>query len=94
MEEHRIEMPELEECIICYEETVRFIKFPCNHKVCSGCFPKLRQCPLCQTDIRIQIRPEIRVEIREPRCEMCMLCFTILFITAFCLWSLKLTRTI
>ena len=87
-------MPELEECIICYEENVRFIKFPCNHKACSVCFPKLHQCPLCQTELRIQITPEIRVEIRESRCETCKLCFCIIIIMSFCVWCLHITHTI
>ncbi len=94
MEEHRIEMPNLEECIICYEENVRFMTFPCNHKACSICFPKLRQCPLCQTEIQ---RQEVQVQ-REPeieeKYETCKLCFSILAITSFCIWCLHITHTI
>ena len=89
--EHRIEMPELEECIICYEETVTFMNFPCKHKVCPVCFPKLHQCPLCQTELQKRIQ---RPTERDPRCETCTLCCSIFFITAFCIWCLKMTRTI
>jgi hypothetical protein len=85
-----MEMPDLEECIVCYEETLRFSYFPCNHKVCTVCFPKLRQCPLCQTEIRIQIRPEREIE----RGDKCKLCCSIFFMMAFCVWCLKITRTI
>ena len=89
--ENRIEIPMLEECIICYEETLQFSHFPCKHKVCQACFPKLHQCPLCQTEIRIQIRPEIREPERD---QTCKLCCSIFFIMAFCVWCLKITRTI
>ncbi len=41
----------MEECIICFHETDKFTYFPCTHKVCSLCFPKLpnQLCPLCET---------------------------------------------
>ncbi len=46
---------QLEECIICFEETDNFTFFPCTHKVCPICFPKLDRCPLCQSN-NIRIR--------------------------------------
>jgi len=85
-----MEMPDLEECIICYEERIKFMSFPCKHKVCTVCFPKLHQCPLCQTEIRIQIIPEREIE----RCDTCKICCSIFFIMAFSVWCLKMTRTI
>ena len=89
--EYRIEMPDLEECIICYEETVQFMSFTCKHKVCSACFPKLHQCPLCQIEIHreIDVVPEI-----ERKCETLKLCFSMIFIMTFCVWCLHITRTI
>ena len=84
--EYKIEMPDLEECIICYEETIKFMFFPCNHKVCQVCFPKLHQCPLCQTELRPI--PEI-----EHRGESCKVCLSILVIMSFCIWCLKITHT-
>jgi len=41
----------MEECIICFEEYTDFITFPCNHKVCVLCYPKLKRCPLCNITI-------------------------------------------
>lgn len=41
----------MDECIICFEETTEFITFPCDHKVCAGCYPQLRRCPLCNIEI-------------------------------------------
>ena len=40
----------MEECIICFE--VRDpIAFPCGHKVCGVCYPKLKRCPLCNYEV-------------------------------------------
>jgi hypothetical protein len=53
----------MEECIICFEEN-DFVTFPCNHKVCVLCYPKLKRCPLCNIPINetsnaiiIEVRP-------------------------------------
>ncbi len=40
----------MEECIICFEEREP-IAFPCSHKVCGVCYPKLRRCPLCNYEV-------------------------------------------
>jgi hypothetical protein len=41
----------MEECIICFDETDKFIIFICNHKTCHKCYPLLMEqrpnCPLC-----------------------------------------------
>ena len=50
----------MEECIICFEETEKFMFFSCRHKVCPICFPKLNRCPLCQEyiiTIEVPTRP-------------------------------------
>jgi hypothetical protein len=41
----------MEECIICFEEYTDFVTFPCDHKVCVLCYPKLKRCPLCNITI-------------------------------------------
>ena len=57
----------MEECIICFEEYTDFVTFPCNHKVCVLCYPKLKRCPLCNIPINetsnviIEIRPITQV---------------------------------
>jgi hypothetical protein len=40
----------MEECIVCFEERDP-IAFPCGHKVCGVCYPKLKRCPLCNYEV-------------------------------------------
>jgi hypothetical protein len=40
----------MEECIICFEEKEP-VAFPCAHKVCVVCYPKLKRCPLCNYEV-------------------------------------------
>jgi hypothetical protein len=42
----------MEECIVCFEEK-EHIAFPCAHKVCVECYPKLKRCPLCNYEVVI-----------------------------------------
>ena len=78
----------MEECIICYEETENFTFFSCGHKACTECFPKLHQCPFCQTDTKIQIIP---VQLhRETREGYCKLCCSLIIIMMFCVWGLHI----
>ena len=44
------------ECPVCYYDPndkespcSKFEVFPCTHKVCDQCFPKLSECPICRT---------------------------------------------
>jgi hypothetical protein len=44
------------ECPVCYYDPnekespcTKFEAFPCTHKVCDACFPKLSECPICRT---------------------------------------------
>ena len=59
----------MEECLICFEEKKeeQFIFFPCQHKICSDCYPIFivysSNCPLCNTPI---IKPHSEIEINEP----------------------------
>jgi len=46
----------MEECIICFEEYNNFVIFPCNHKVCVVCYPKLNRCPLCNQELEMAVR--------------------------------------
>jgi hypothetical protein len=55
----------MEECIICFEEYTDFVTFPCDHKVCVLCYPKLKRCPLCnipKTTIVIEVTPQVSQE--------------------------------
>lgn len=60
----------MEECIICFEEYTDFVTFPCDHKVCVLCYPKLKRCPLCNIPktIVIEVTPVSQVSqlSREP----------------------------
>ena len=64
---------QLEECMICFEETYKFILFSCNHKVCHVCFPKLNECPLCQSFNKVKVRQPER-DYMLPN--YCYICFT------------------
>jgi hypothetical protein len=81
----------MEECIICFEETDKFTKFNCDHKVCTVCFPKLTQCPLCR-DFVITIQTPNQRE-RSNRPEFCQLVFSMLVILLFCLWCFYIVKT-
>ena len=48
----------MEECIVCFEERDP-IAFPCGHKVCAVCYPKLKRCPLCNYEVIIPITPRV-----------------------------------
>jgi len=44
------------ECPVCYHDPKdeespcsKFDAFPCTHKVCNMCFPRLSECPICRT---------------------------------------------
>lgn len=70
-----IEEERMEECIICFDETDKFIVFICNHKTCYKCYPLLMEqrpnCPLCNklllpTQRITRINPVTMVR-REPQ---------------------------
>jgi len=48
----------MEECIVCFEERDP-IAFPCGHKVCAVCYPKLKRCPLCNYEVIMPITPRV-----------------------------------
>jgi hypothetical protein len=50
----------MEECIVCFEERPH-IAFPCAHKVCVVCYPKLIRCPLCNYEVVIFIPTTPRI---------------------------------
>ena len=57
----------MEECIVCFEEREP-IAFPCGHKVCAVCYPKLKRCPLCNYEVIIPITPRVshvHIEMRH-----------------------------
>ncbi len=45
----------MEECIVCFDETDKFIIFICNHKTCEKCYPLIIEqrpnCPLCNKSL-------------------------------------------
>lgn len=86
-----IEIPlHLEECMICYEETDKYIFFSCNHKVCPVCFPKLHECPLCQSSNKVKVRTTI--EIRNISPNYCHICCSFIMIFMFCLWGFHIFK--
>jgi len=46
---------DIEECLVCFDETHQFQVFLCGHKVCMNCYPRLRstKCPVCNQTIEI-----------------------------------------
>ena len=55
----------MEECIICfYEKPIEeYICFGCNHRVCSTCYPLMRNvCPVC----RFKDAELLQIEIVTP----------------------------
>lgn len=73
----------MEECIICFEETENFMFFPCQHKVCRICFPKLERCPLCQ-----------RNKILTESPSYFNLCCSIVIIIGFCVWCIHIIKMV
>ena len=77
-----IEEERMEECIICFDETDKFIVFICNHKTCYKCYPLLMEqrpnCPLCNKLLlpppRIapltMVRRETRTVESSPTCKL------------------------
>lgn len=66
---------DIEECLVCFDETHQFQIFLCGHKVCVNCYPRLRstKCPVCNQTI----------EVAEPpyslsKCGCCCMVSTIL----------------
>ena len=59
----------MEECIICFEETIEFNFYICAHKVCKNCYPKIKVCPICNTprEIEIIIHPRHSVHVEDSR---------------------------
>jgi hypothetical protein len=73
----------MEECIVCFEERDP-IAFPCGHKVCGVCYPKLKRCPLCNyeiiTDVTV-VTPRVSHTVRNtPDRDTKMLQFACCFI--------------
>ena len=52
----------MEECIICFDETIEFMYYNCSHKVCAKCYPKIKVCPMCKTPVEIVVIQPIRVQ--------------------------------
>ena len=75
----------MEECIICFEENTDFVTFPCNHKVCVLCFPKLKRCPLCNIELIVEVQ-ESYVNQTYPIkfiCYMVVLRFILIYLPSF-----------
>ena len=53
----------MEECIVCFEERDP-IAFPCGHKVCGVCYPKLKRCPLCNYEVVVFV-PNTPSHVRQ-----------------------------
>jgi hypothetical protein len=87
----------MEECIICFDTTNKFIVFVCNHKTCEKCYPLIMEqrpnCPLCNrsllphTAIQIHnIEPQTNYFVQN-KCNLCfyliLICIIIFFIKNF-----------
>ena len=67
------EKARMEECIICFDETDKFIVFICNHKTCNKCYPLIMEqrpnCPLCNKNLLQDIRT-IEITTVSPNIEI------------------------
>ena len=85
----------LEECIICFDNTDKFIVFVCKHKTCEKCYPLIMEqrpnCPLCNQSLlpHTSMLPHTAIQIRtiEPQATIyyftqnkCNLCFYFILI--------------
>lgn len=84
MDKELMDKSNMEECIICFDETDQFIVFICKHKTCEKCYPLIMEqrpnCPLCNRSLLIdnQIRfIPIRERQIQPRftCNLCVVIF-------------------
>lgn len=82
----------MEECIICfYEKPLEdYICFSCGHKVCSSCYPLMRDiCPVCRFReneiIQIKIVVPRDRQINEFNCKYCYLCVAFILCIVFIL---------
>jgi hypothetical protein len=77
----------MEECIICFEETSKFMFYTCAHKVCNNCYPKIRTCPICNTPREseiIIIHPRHTIYVEDTRRTYnFILCISTILITSF-----------
>lgn len=89
----------MEECLICLEEKKeeQFIFFPCQHKICSDCYPIFIiysvTCPLCNTTIIESIHAiEINEQVQPPnvRFEFCKLWGGIIMVSGSLYYLLQL----
>ena len=85
----------MEECIVCFEEREP-IAFPCGHKVCAVCYPKLKRCPLCNYEV-VPFTPRVshaahhiieltRSPARDTRILQFVFCFILLGIIIMALY--------
>ena len=72
----------MEECIICFEEVTNFVIFPCHHKVCVICYPKLKRCPMCNSEFAEVIQPDYtNAKIACIKILFCMILIVLLFLS-------------
>jgi hypothetical protein len=77
----------MEECIICFEEKQDFQFYSCGHKLCTHCYQKISNCPLCQSGkievVIIQpttIVTSSRTTYNSLRCLVCIMLSTLIFL--------------
>jgi len=89
MDKELIDKSIMEECIICFDETDKFIVFMCKHKTCEKCYPLIIEqrpnCPLCNRSLLPHTAIQIRVI--EPQATIyyftqnkCNICFYLIVI--------------
>ena len=69
----------MEECLVCFDETNQFQMFTCGHKVCVYCYPRLRsiKCPVCNQPIQL-VDPSESCCINTLGC--CMMCAIVVMV--------------
>jgi hypothetical protein len=77
----------MEECIICFDKTDKFIVFMCKHKTCEKCYPLIMEqrpnCPLCNHSLLPHTAIQIGVIEPQQTClanNKCNLCFYFILI--------------
>lgn len=83
----------MEECIICFDKTDKFIVFICNHKTCEKCYPLIMEqrpnCPLCNqsllphTTIQIRVIEPQTTYLAQHKCNLCFYFILIVILIFF-----------
>ena len=77
----------MEECMVCFEERQDFKSYSCNHKLCSECYNKINNCPLCKSHkievVIIQpttVVTSVQTTYNSLKCLICVMLTTLIFL--------------